>query len=148
MNRHFSPTINSQFVEKNNTCIHTRNILSLVDLPTEDEQYVKLKKHSHECKVCSSHLESFQVKCIESKIYIPKPQIDLDTKITFNNEVHELFKTFELSEKLILKKKIKNKIKIIDHAGTSFLQNLGSWSMVKTYAFAIALFVLLKKYFN
>ncbi len=119
-----------------------------MDLSSEDEQSIKLKKHKAECTICSNIYKSFENKCLESKIYIPKPQIDTDTKIIFNNEVHDLFKVLDLNEKALLKKKITNKIKMLDNVGASFLQNLGSKSMLKTYALGIALFVILKKYFN
>jgi len=140
LNRNFSESHNSTFKEKELLCIQQRNVISLIDLPSEEDQALKIKKHLRECKNCHDYFHDFQNKCLESKIYIPKPQIDSDTKVTFNNEVHELFKTFELNEKVLLKKKIKRKIQNID--------NLASKPLLRAYAFGVVLFVILKKYFN
>ena len=129
-------------------CIHTKNVFSLVDLSPEDESYHKIKKHTDECEICSFELKKFELQTLESKIYIPKPQIDDETKEIFKREVSELFKAFNLNEKELLKKKIKNKIKKIDRLGADFLKNLTSKNMLKSYAFGAVLFLVLRQFFN
>ena len=136
----------SRIISKN--CIHTRNVYSLVDLNPIDENHIRIKKHTDHCGICTEALKAFEEKIIENKIYIPKPQIDLETRDVFNREVSEIFKTFDLNEKNRLKKKIKNKIKSIDSIGVDFIKNLTSKNMLTTYAFGALLFVVLRQFFN
>lgn len=136
------------FIAKKETCIHTKNVFSLLDLGVEDENFIKIKKHMDSCSVCENAFSDFEQKTFESKVYIPKPQIDLETKSVFENEVHELFKVFDLNEKARLRKKIKSNFKKLDMAGIDFIKNLSSKNMLKTYAFGAVLFVILRQFFN
>jgi hypothetical protein len=131
-----------------NSCIHTKNIFSLIDLSPYEESYKKLQKHVESCKICEVELKAFQLKNLASKIRIPSPQIDTETKEMFEREVSDLFRVFNLNEKELLKKKIKTKIKNIDSLGASFLKNLASRQMLTTYAFGAVLFVVLRQFFN
>lgn len=130
------------------TCIHTRNVYSLVDLSPLDENYIRIRKHTDNCLICTAELKNFQQQIMASKIHIPKPQIDLETRGIFEREVSELFKAFDLNEKDRLKKKIKNKIKRIDSIGEDFIKNLISRKMLTTYTFGAVLFVVLRQFFN
>lgn len=130
------------------TCIHTKSIFSLIDLDFEDESFVNIKKHSDKCDACTTALKNFELQNQQASFFIPKPQIDADTKASFEREVTEVFKAFELNEKQQLKLKIKKNIKKIDTAGVEFMKNLGSKSMVRTYAFGLVLFVVLRQIFN
>lgn len=102
----------------------------------------------HQCAVCESVFKTFEMKSLEAKVYIPKPQIDSETKAAYEREIHELFKSFDLNEKELLKKKIKSNIKKIDMLGVAFFKNLASKSMLKTYALGVVLFVVLRRFFN
>lgn len=133
---------------QNQKCIHTKNVFSLLDLPVLEENYKRIKKHVDGCNVCEAALREFELKTLEAKILIPKPQIDTETKEMFEREVGDLFRVFDLNEKERLKKRIKNKIKKIDTLGVSFLKNLASKQMLITYAFGAVLFVVLKQFFN
>jgi hypothetical protein len=133
---------------KNHRCIHTKNVFTLIDLSPIDESYKRIKKHIDGCKVCELELKAFELKNIEAKINIPKPQIDTETKEMFEREVSDLFRVFDLNEKDLLKKKIKNKIKSIDSLGVAFIKNLSSKQMLTTYAFGAVLFIVLKQFFN
>ena len=130
------------------SCIHTKNIFSLIDLSQEEELHKKMNKHVQGCSVCTKELQNFQLKNFEAKIHIPKPQIDTETKSIFEREVSDLFRAFDLNEKMLLRKKIKNNIKKIDMIGVGFIKNLTSKGMIKTYAFATVLFIVLKQFFN
>lgn len=130
------------------SCIHTKNVFSLIDLSPEEEAHRRITKHINSCKICENELRKFQLQSLESKIHIPKPQIDTETKAIFEREVSEVFKAFDLNEKILLRKKIKNNIKKIDLVGLGFIKNLGSKNMIKTYAFATVLFIVLKQFFN
>lgn len=130
------------------TCIHTKSIFSLIDLDFEDEAFVNIKKHSDKCEACTEALKKFELQNQQASFFIPKPQIDADTKAVFEREVHEVFRTFELNEKEQIRLKIKKKIKHIDAAGAEFLKNLSSKNMMKTYAFGLVLFVVLRQFFN
>lgn len=120
----------------------------MLDLNQSDENYVKIKKHIEVCKTCDIALKNFQLENIEIKIHIPKPQIDAETKEIYTREVSELFITFDLNEKSLLRKKIVKKIKGIDSFGVSLIKNAVSKKMITTYAFGAVLFVVLKQYFN
>lgn len=119
-----------------------------MDLNPSEEAYQKIMKHNETCQICSSALKSFEQKVLETKIFIPKPQIDTETREIFTREVSELFRVFDLNEKERLKKRIKNKIKKIDSVGEDFLKNITSKGMLTTYAFGAVLFVVLKQFFN
>jgi hypothetical protein len=129
-------------------CIHTKNVFSLVDLPPVDETYKKIKKHVDNCKVCEEAFRNFELNNVASKIQIPKPQIDSETKEIFEREVSDLFRAFDLNAKELLKKRIKNKIKHIDSMGVDFIKMLTSKQMLTTYALGAVLFVILKQFFN
>lgn len=129
-------------------CIHTRNVFPIIDLSPLDESYKKLKKHIDGCTVCEHQVRVFELKNAEIRIQVPKPQIDTDTKQVFEREVSDLFRVFDLNEKVRLQKRIKNKIKSIDTLGASFISNLASKQMLKTYAFGAVLFIVLKQFFN
>lgn len=130
------------------TCIHTKSIFSLIDLDFEDESFVNIKKHSDKCEACSNALSKFELQNQQATFFIPKPQIDAETKNAFEREVHEVFRVFELNEKEQLRLKIKKNIKKIDMAGVEFIKNLGSKNMMKTYALGLVLFVVLRQFFN
>ena len=133
---------------QNQKCIHTKNVFSLLDLPVLEESYKRIKKHVDGCKACETALRDFELKIVETKIHIPKPQIDTETKEMFEREVSDLFRVFDLNEKERLKKRIKNRIKTIDTMGVGFIKNLASKQMLTTYAFGAVLFVVLKQFFN
>ena len=138
----------SAFVNLERTCIHTKSIFSLIDLDFEDDTFVNIKKHSDKCDACSNALRKFELQNQQAIFLIPKPQIDTETKNTFEREVAEVFRAFELNEKVQLKLKIKKNIKKIDTAAIDFIKNLSSKNMMKTYAFGLMLFVVLKQFFN
>lgn len=100
------------------------------------------------CQTCEKTYKQFELKTMELKVHIPKPQIDSETKTMFETEIHEIFKALDLNEKALLRKKIKSNIKKIDTAGIEFFKNLASKSMLKTYVFGAALFFVLKRFFN
>lgn len=130
------------------TCIHTKSIFSLIDLDFEDEAFVNIKKHSDKCIACSTALSKFELQNQQATFFIPRPQIDTDTKNAFEREVHEVFRTFELNEKEQLRLKIKKNIKKIDTAGIEFIKHLSSKNMIKTYALGLVMFVVLRQFFN
>jgi DNA polymerase I-like protein with 3'-5' exonuclease and polymerase domains len=106
-----------------------------------------MRKHIDSCQVCKKEYEDFKFKNMEIKIHIPKPLIDSETREIFNREISELFKTLELGEKTIFKKKIKTNIKMIDRLGASVVKNLTSKTMLASYAFGVVLFIVLRKFF-
>lgn len=130
------------------SCIHTKSIFSLIDLDFEDEAFVSISKHADKCEACTTALKNFELQNQQATFFIPKPQIDAETKAAFEREVSDVFRVFELNEKEQLRLKIKKKIKNIDTAGAEFLKNLGSKNMMKTYAFGLVLFVVLRQFFN
>jgi hypothetical protein len=102
----------------------------------------------NQCNVCQKALEDFKLSQLSMKVFIPKPQIDLETKTIFEIEIHELFKTMGLNRELESKKKLKSKVKEIDQTVAVFFQNLFSSKMLLTYLASGILFLMLKHYFN
>lgn len=119
----------------------------MLDLNQSEESYQKIKKHVDTCQTCDTAFKKFELENIEVKIHIPKPQIDTETKEIFTREVSELFKAFDLNEKVLLRAKIKTKIAGIDSFGVSIIKNLASRKMIATYAFGAVLFVVLRHFF-
>ena len=113
----------SAFVNLERTCIHTKSIFSLIDLDFEDDTFVNIKKHSDKCDACSNALRKFELQNQQAIFLIPKAHIDTETKNTFEREVAEVFRAFELNEKVQLKLKIKKNIKKIDTAAIDFIKN-------------------------
>lgn len=144
--RNFQVLTANKNLEK--TCIHTKSIFSLIDLDFEDDAFVNIKKHADKCIACSSALSKFELENQQASFFIPKPQIDTETKNVFHREVREIFKTLEINEKEKIRIKIKNNIKKIDTAGVEFIKNLSSKNMIKTYALGVVMFVVLKQFFN
>lgn len=129
-------------------CIHSKNIFSLADLPAEDETYKKLKKHIDGCRQCTAHYAQVSHQLEAMKVFIPKPMIDRESKEIFEREISELFKIFNLNKKTAVKNKFKAKIKTLDAAGTDFISNLTSKTMIKGYIAAAIAFGVLKFFFN
>ena len=138
----------STSVNLEKTCIHTKSIFSLIDLDFEDQAFVNIKKHSDRCVACSNALSKFEQQNQQAVFYIPKPQIDTETRNTFEREVHEVFLAFELNERVKLKLKLKKNFKKIDTAALEFIKNLSSKNMIKAYAFGLVMFVVLRNFFN
>lgn len=129
-------------------CIHSKNIFSLADLPAEDETYIKIKKHVDGCRQCSNRYAQISHQIEGMKVFIPKPLIDKESKETFEREITELFKIFNLNKKSAAKNKFKQKIKLLDNVGIDILSNLTSKTMIKGYIAAAIAFVALKYFFN
>ena len=92
----------SAFVNLERTCIHTKSIFSLIDLDFEDDTFVNIKKHSDKCDACSNALRKFELQNQQAIFLIPKPQIDTETKNTFERQVADVFTAFELNEQVQL----------------------------------------------
>lgn len=129
-------------------CVHSKNIFTLADLPVEDESHQKIKKHVENCRACSTQYKNFQLQTEAMRIYIPKPRMDKESKEIFEREVTELFKIFNLDQKLATKKKIKEKILFMDSLGAEFIRNLTSKTMLKSYLLALIAFICLRYYLN
>jgi hypothetical protein len=147
MDRRISQT-NQISGQPQTSCVHTKNVFSLVDLAHHDDNYQRIKKHVDGCQVCDTHYKKFELENLAVKIYIPKPQIDTETKEIIAREISELFKTFDLNEKTLLRKKIKTNIKKIDSIGMGLMKNLVSKTMLASYAGGVVLFIVLKQFFN
>lgn len=120
----------------------------MLDIPHDREYYMQMRKHINTCGTCDLALKNFEQENFKIKIYIPKPQIDNETKDNFKNEVSEIFKSLHLNEKNLLRLKIKKNIKRIDSFGIDLIEVFTSKKMITTYAFAGVLFVILKRFFN
>lgn len=127
-----------------NNCIHTKRVYSLIDLPKKEESYKKLVKHLDSCNTCSLEFKKFQNETTATKIFIPKIAMARDLKESFDREVGELFKVMDLNDHVILKRNVKNGFLFIDNIGLDFINILKSKSMIKAYAFAVAIFLGLK----
>lgn len=82
------------------------------------------------------------------KIYVPRPKIDRESREIFEREISELFKIFDLNEKAAGKKKLQQKIRLMDSVGAEFLKNLTSKAMIKSYLLALLTFACLRYYLN
>jgi hypothetical protein len=127
-----------------NSCVHTKNIYSLLDLPKLDESYKNMSKHLETCSVCSNEFQMFQLKSTESLTHIPKVLMDRDLRQSFEREVVELFKVMDLNDRENLKKNVKKGFQVVDKMGIEFIQNLFSKTMFKTYFIAGTIFICLK----
>ncbi|MDO9182391.1 MAG: hypothetical protein Q7U04_08270 [Bacteriovorax sp.] len=127
-----------------NNCIHTKQVYSLLDVSPKDELYKRMSKHIETCSTCQTAFKTFQLKSEASRVYIPKVLMDRDLRQSFEREVGELFKVMDLNEREILKRNVKKSFIFIDKMGIEFIQNLLSKTMLKTYFFALAIFICLK----
>ena len=124
--------------------MHTKNVYSLLDLPSGDEAHKKLTKHLENCTACEWEFQQYKKANENLKLLIPEVVMDKDLHQTFNSEIVELFHTMELSNRVVLKKKVKNKIIFIDQMGIDFFKNLTSKKMIKFYFIGAALCLGLK----
>ena len=125
-------------------CIHTKHIYSFYDMSKNDESYGILKKHLESCSICNSEFQNFQLKNTQALILIPKVSMDRDLRHSFEREVVELFKAMDLNDRILLKRNVKQGFIFIDKMGIEFIHNLFSKSMLKTYVFALVVFIGLK----
>lgn len=125
-------------------CIHTKHVYSLLDTPKNEDAYRKLNKHLETCSACNKEFQKFQLKTAAAQIYIPKALMDRDLRESFEREVGELFKAMNLNNRQILKSNMKKGFRFIDSMGIDFLKNLVSKTMIKSYLFAMAIFIGLK----
>lgn len=115
-----------------------------MDTPKKDEAYKRMTKHVESCPVCAEELKKFQLKTMAAQVFIPKVVMDRDLRQSFEREVSELFKVMNLNERELLKRNVKKGFRFIDSMGVDFLKNLASRTMIKTYIFALAIFICLK----
>jgi hypothetical protein len=109
-----------------------------------DESYGILKKHLESCSICNSEFQNFQLKNTQALILIPKVSMDRDLRHSFEREVVELFKAMDLNDRILLKRNVKQGFIFLDKMGIEFIHNLFSKSMLKTYVFALVVFIGLK----
>lgn len=128
-------------------CVHTKNIFSLLDLPTKDETHKTLMKHLEVCPVCAQEFKNFQLGATAAQVYIPKVVMDRELKESFEREVGDLFKILRLDEREVLKHNVKKSFRTLDQMGIDFLKVLASKSMIKVYVVASILFFILKYFF-
>lgn len=127
-------------------CIYTKQIYSLFDLPKKDESYKRITKHIENCAICNKEFQTFQLKSSAARNLIPKVSMDKDLRQSFEREVGELFKVMNLNEREILKKNVKRGFLFIDMLGVDFIRNLISKTMIKSYFFALVIFICLKMF--
>ena len=125
-------------------CIQTKHIYSLYDMTKNDESYGILKKHLENCSICNNEFQNFQLKNTQALTLIPKVSMDRDLRQTFEREVVELFQAMDLNDRKLLKRKVKKGFIFLDKMGIEFIKNLFSKAMVKTYIFALVIFIGLK----
>ena len=129
-------------------CIHTKNVYSLIDISNKDDFYLKVDQHIKGCQTCKDEFEKYKQKQFAIKFLIPKPSIDSETREIFENEVAEMFKSFDLNEKVLHKKKIKNKILLIDSFGSGVIKHVTSTKFYVIYVLGIGLYFILKNLVN
>ena len=129
---------------RSKTCVHTKNIYSMLDLPIFDDSFKRLSKHIESCSTCALEFKNYKKNNERLKAIIPEAVMDKDLNQTFESEIVELFHTLELSDRAALKKKVKNKFKFIDQMGIDFLANLTSKTMIKYYLLGAVVFLGLK----
>ena len=126
------------------SCIHTKNIYSLLDMPKKEESYKRMSKHLETCTVCTKEFQLFQLKTASAQVFIPKISMDRDLRQSNEREVGELFKVMNLNNRENLKRNVKKGFRFVDSMGIEFFQNLFSKTMLKSYFIAGAIFICLK----
>ena len=107
-----------------------------------------MNQHLQSCQVCQDEFEKYKQKQFAIKILIPKPHIDNEMKETFEIEVSDIFKAYDLNEKDFQKKQIKSKILAIDSVGSSIVKHMTSPKFLYVYGAGVAIYFLLKKLIN
>ena len=110
-------------------------------MPKNDESYKLMNKHLENCTICNKEFQRFQLKTSAALVLIPKVLMDRDLRQSFEREVVELFKVMDLNERELLKKNVRKGFIFIDKMGIEFIRNLFSRTMVKTYFFALVIFI-------
>jgi len=113
-------------------------------MPKNDESYKAMKKHLENCSICNNEFQNFQAKNTQALTLIPKFSMDRDLRQTFEREVVELFKAMDLNDRKLLKRNVKQGFIFLDKMGIEFIRNLFSKAMIKTYVFALVIFIGLK----
>ena len=111
---------------KKNVCIHSRNLISLIDLTSKDEAYSFYNNHIKSCEVCAREYKNISSKVIASQVYIPKPMMELEMKESFEREIHDLLVHLKINEEEFKKSKAVGIVKSIDNFGAAFFKSLGS----------------------
>ncbi len=129
---------------KDFSCVHTKNIFSLLDLSEEDSMYSFLSSHVKKCTECSKKLEKYVENNLAIKVFVPKPFMSQDLRQTFNSELSDVFKIAGLNQIENKKKLIKQRLLSFDSAGTAMVQGLTSKNMLMIYLFVSIVFFSLK----
>jgi uncharacterized protein with ATP-grasp and redox domains len=106
--------------------------------------YDFLNLHQKQCLNCSQQLSQFKEQCIAMKVHVPKPYLPKDLRETFNGELSELFKISGLNDLENEKRKIKDKIHLLDKFGEEFFKSVLSQKMITVYVFTLAVSLFMK----
>jgi hypothetical protein len=128
------------------SCIHTKNIFSLVDLTPKDESYAFLNLHVKSCSVCKNEYAKFTEQVVASQVFIPRPTMDKDLKESFDREMHDLLISFKLNEKVIKRDRWVNVFTQTNYFATEFFKSLYSKSMLIGLVTALAIFFMLRSH--
>ncbi len=79
------------------SCIHTRQLLSMIDVDRNDLRFSFFKRHTKSCGVCQQKLKEIEKSLLRLEFYIPKPQANLDLKNEFSSELTQLLDNLNLS---------------------------------------------------
>lgn len=123
---------------KKSVCIHSRNLISLVDLTPKDEAYSFYNNHIKTCEICAKEYKKISEKVIASQVYIPKPVMELDMKESFEREIHELLVNLKINHDEYKRNKAVSLVTRIDQFGLAFIKSLNS----KAFFIALALSAL------
>ena len=122
-------------------CLHSRNVMALLDLPNDSKNIKFLESHVNHCKTCSEALISSQHFLRQVDLAIPCFRADQEVLSGLQNEIHDVFSKidFHHRDNLFVKKTdfSKNVGRVID----DLLEITISWKMVPVYVGAWALFM-------
>lgn len=139
--------MNLEKKNSDNVCIHTKNVMSLININSNQLQNTELLSHVKNCPTCSKEYNLRKGQIEGLNIFIPRPLMDKELKETFDRELHELLVHFGLNDKANRERLAVTYLSTLNSYGETILKVLFSKSMLAAYACAGVMYLLLKQYF-
>lgn len=126
------------------SCIHTKNIFSLIDLEGDLDKAHFLNQHLKECTHCQKTYHIFKEKMFAANTFIPRPLMDRELRDTFDRELSALLKSLKINDSVVRKEILIEKLSAINLFAESFIKNMFSKNMFFTYGLAGGIYLLFK----
>lgn len=126
-------------------CIHQKNLILLYDADLTSPESQFLQSHMKSCVPCQGYWNDFNFKMEASKVFIPKPMMDRELRVTLGREIHDLFKNLKMTKKDNRKNSMQKMFESISLFSDSLKKSIVNKHMFIAYGVATFIYILLHR---